>query len=137
MMRCVFNVPRTPNAVRSLFVVLMALACCVLGRAAVLPAKVSGPAFLKRTLTDQYFCDGITAGDINRDGKLDIVAGPFWYPGPDFKEKHEFYPAKVFPREPAPTASMFSCVHGFNGGGWPDILVLGRVHLRQAFWYEN
>jgi hypothetical protein len=115
----------------------MALACCVLGRAAVLPAKVSGSAFSKRTLTDQYFCDGITAGDINRDGKLDIVAGPFWYEGPPFNVKHEFYSAKVFPKEPAPTDSMFSYAYDFNGDGWPDILVLGRVHLHEAFWYEN
>ena len=35
------------------------------------------PSFQKQVLTDKYFCDGITAGDINRDGKMDIVAGPF------------------------------------------------------------
>jgi hypothetical protein len=93
--------------------------------------------FDKQVLTDKYFCDGITAGDINRDGKLDIVAGPFWYEGPDFKKAHEFYPAKVFPTPPNPTDSMFSHVHDFNGDRWPDILVLGRVHLHQAFWYEN
>src|SRR6185369_13348803 len=52
------------------------------------------PSFQKQVLTDKYFCDGITAGDLNRDGKMDIVAGPFWYQGPDFKSKHEFYPAK-------------------------------------------
>lgn len=93
--------------------------------------------FRKQILTDQYFCDGITAGDINRDGKMDIVAGPFWYEGPGFTNKHEFYPAKVFLTEPSPTDSMFSYVHDFNGDSWPDILVLGRVHLHQAFWYEN
>jgi hypothetical protein len=93
--------------------------------------------FRKQILTDQYYCDGITAGDINRDGKMDIVAGPFWYEGPGFTNKHEFYPAKPFPTEPSPTDSMFSFVRDFNGDGWPDILVLGRVHLHQAFWYEN
>ncbi len=95
------------------------------------------PAFQKHLLTEKYFCDGITAGDINRDGKMDIVAGPFWYQGPDFKTKHAFYPAKEFPTAPSPTDSMFSYVHDFNADGWPDILVLGRVHLHQAFWYEN
>lgn len=95
------------------------------------------PQFEKQILTDQYYCDGITTGDINRDGKADIVAGPFWYEGPGFTNKHEFYPAKAFPTEPSPTDSMFSFVHDFNGDGWPDILVLGRVHLHQAFWYEN
>ncbi len=32
---------------------------------------------------------------------------------------------------------MFTYVHDFNGDGWQDILVLGRVHLHEAFWYEN
>ena len=91
----------------------------------------------KRILTDKYFCDGINTGDFNRDGKPDIVAGPFWYEGPDFTTKHEFYLAKEFPTKPAPTDSMFSYVWDFNGDGWPDILVLGRVHLHAAFWYEN
>jgi hypothetical protein len=95
------------------------------------------PTFEKQVLTGNYFCDGITAGDINRDGKMDIVAGPFWYEGPDFKSKHEFYPAREFPLPPSPTDSMFSYVHDISGDGWPDILVLGRVHLHQAFWYEN
>jgi hypothetical protein len=95
------------------------------------------PVFEKRVLTDKYFCDGISAGDFNQDGRPDIVAGPFWYEGPDFKTRHEFYPAREFPTKPAPTDSMFSYVWDFNADGWPDILVLGRVHLHQAYWYEN
>ena len=95
------------------------------------------PKFKKITLTDPYYTDGITAGDINRDSKLDVIAGPFWYAGPEFTNRHEYYPAKPFPTEPSPTDSMFNFVHDFNGDGWPDILVLGRVHLHQAFWYEN
>jgi hypothetical protein len=91
----------------------------------------------KIVLTDKYYCDGINTGDFNRDGKIDIVAGPFWYAGPEFKEANAFYPPQVFPTEPSPTDSMFSYVWDFNGDGWDDILVLGRVHLHQAFWYEN
>src|SRR5678816_4308676 len=82
------------------------------------------PHFQKQVLTEKYYCDGITAGDINRDGKMDIIAGPFWYEGPAFKVAHEFYPAKVFPTPPSPTDSMFSYVYDFNADGWPDILVL-------------
>ncbi len=32
---------------------------------------------------------------------------------------------------------MFSLIHDFNGDGWPDILVLGRVHVHKAYWYQN
>lgn len=93
--------------------------------------------FQKLVLTTNYFSDGINTGDFNRDGRADIVAGPYWHEGPEFKAKHEFYPARVFPTEPSPTDSMFSYVHDFNGDGWDDILVLGRVHLHAAHWYEN
>lgn len=105
--------------------------------AATAAGVAESPSFQKQILTTKYYCDGITTGEINRDGKPDIVAGPFWYAGPDFKTAHEFYPAREFPLPPSPTDSLFSYVHDFNGDGWPDILVFGRVHLHQAFWYEN
>ena len=95
------------------------------------------PSWRKIVLTDQYYCDGINTGDFNHDGTPDVVAGPFWYAGPDFKTATAFYSPHVFPTAPSPTDSMFSYVWDFNGDGWDDILVLGRVHLHQAFWYEN
>ncbi len=94
-------------------------------------------SFRKIVLTDKYYCDGVTTGDINRDGRPDIVAGPFWYEGPDFTRSHAFYPAVPLEPAPSPSNSMFSFVHDFSGDGWPDILVLGRVHKHEAKWYEN
>lgn len=91
----------------------------------------------KRVLTDKYYCDGINRGDFNRDGRMDIVAGPFWYEGPEFKNAHEIYPPKAFPTPPSPTNSLYSFVYDFSGDGWADVLVVGRVHLHQAYWYEN
>ena len=93
--------------------------------------------FSKQQLTANYYCDGINYGDFNRDGKVDVVAGPFWYEGPHFKTQHEFYPAKALQPEPSPSNSMYSFVEDFNGDGWDDILVLGRVHKHAAYWYEN
>ena len=101
-------------------------------------AEAASPVrFEKRVLAEQYYCDGINAADFDRDGRMDITAGPYWYAGPEFTKKREVYAAKPFETAPGPTNSMFSFVHDFNGDGWPDILVLGRVHLHPAHWYEN
>lgn len=93
--------------------------------------------FSRSQLTERYYCDGVATGDIDDDGHADIVAGPFWYAGPDFQSAHEFYQAVALPPEVSPSNSMFSFVHDFNGDGRLDILVLGRVHMHPAVWYEN
>lgn len=93
--------------------------------------------FKKVVLSDQYYCDGINYGDFNNDTFLDIVAGPYWYEGPDFTAKHEIYEPEAFPLPPSPTNSLFDFIYDFNGDGWQDILVMGRVHKHSAYWYEN
>jgi hypothetical protein len=123
--------------VRRSLVALADFSTVVIAGVVAVAAAAEPLAFQKRILTDRYFCDGIGAGDFNRDGKPDVVAGPYWYEGPDFNVKHEFYPAQEFPTKPSPSDSMFSYVYDYNGDQWPDILVLGRVHLHPAYWYEN
>ena len=95
------------------------------------------PAFTRQVLTNEYHCDGINAGDFNRDGALDIVAGPYWYEGPRFRTRHEFFPATPQDGSKGQSNSMYSYVYDFNQDGWPDILVLGRVHMHPAMWYAN
>jgi len=107
-------------------------------REAAFRAKLAAQrGFKKVQLSDRYYCDGIASADINGDGNVDIVAGPYWYAGPTFESAHEFYPADPLPPEPSPSNSMFSFVHDFSGDSKPDILVLGRVHKHAAYWYEN
>ena len=105
----------------------------VLGAA--LAAETSVATYRKIQLSDQFFSEGAAFGDFNNDGKMDVVSGPFWYEGPDFKRPHEFYPAAPF--DPLKYSDNFlAFVHDFNVDGWTDIFVIGFPGV-DASWFEN
>ena len=60
------------------------------------PPKTS-VSFEKVQLLDKYHSEGASVGDINSDGKLDIIAGSIVWLGPDFKEKLAYEPVKYYP----------------------------------------
>ncbi|MCA9774986.1 MAG: hypothetical protein KC466_21380, partial [Myxococcales bacterium] len=77
-------------------------------------------SFDRIRLTDVYYSEGASAGDIDGDGHVDAVYGPYWFAGPKFEEKHEFY-APV----PQPTDRyadhFFAWVRDFDGDGDNDV----------------
>jgi hypothetical protein len=98
----------------------------------VLPAR---DAFEKLRLSDRFYAEGAYTGDFNRDGKPDVVAGPFWFEGPDFTQRREYRPAKTF--DPKGYSDNFLTFTGdFNGDGWTDILCVSFPGAA-AHWYEN
>ena len=113
-------------------------------------------SFKKIQLTDQFWAEGATFGDFNHDGKGDVAAGPYWWEGPDFKKRHEYYPAtQTFKRKKADgteetipgfegalgvnnnySDNFFAFTQDFNKDGWDDILIYGFPG-KDASWYEN
>lgn len=92
-------------------------------------------SFERIPLTDVYYSEGANAGDLNRDGAVDVVHGPFWFEGPDYKTKHEIYPAK--PQNTKGYAdNFFSWIYDFNGDGWNDVCTVGFPGT-PAYVYEN
>ena len=112
-----------------LAIILLVLGCnCCL-------AQRSEPTFKKLTLSTKFYAEGAYYGDFNRDGKLDVVAGPYWFEGPDFTKRHEYREAKAF--DPKGYSDNFlTYVGDFNGDGWPDVLCIGYPGSA-AYWYEN
>jgi HEAT repeat protein len=119
-------------------------------------ARVHDDTFRKRQLTDQFWAEGADLGDFNHDGQMDVVSGPFWYEGPDFKTRHEIWPATnsfkitksdgteatipgfegALGEKNAYSECFLTFAYDFNGDGWPDVLVIGFPG-KAAYWFEN
>ena len=92
-------------------------------------------AFARTQLSDQFYAEGAYYGDLNRDGALDVVAGPFWFAGPGFEARHEYRPARTF--DPKGYSDNFlTYVGDFSGDEWPDILCV-PFPGKEGYWYEN
>ena len=113
-------------------------------------------SFKKIQLTDEFWAEGAGFGDFNHDGKMDVVYGPFWWAGPDFKTHHEIYPATKtskfkkadgteatirgykgsLARENDYSDNFCTWGHDVSGDCWDDVLVVGlpSTDLR---YYEN
>ena len=106
-------------------------------------------------LNTHFWSEGADVGDFNHDGQLDVVSGPFWYPGPDFEARHEYrlakakfdverdgtkstlpgYPGALSGRN-AYSDNFFNFTHDLNDDDWTDILVVGMPGT-ETWWFEN
>ncbi|MEM7384015.1 MAG: FG-GAP-like repeat-containing protein, partial [Verrucomicrobiota bacterium] len=95
----------------------------------------AAPVFERLQLSDEFYAEGGAAGDFNKDGQGDAVGGPYWYAGPEFKERHAYYKPEAY-KPKAYSQNFNSWAHDFNGDGWDDIL---RVTFpgKHAVWHEN
>ena len=112
--------------------------------------------FTRLQLTDQFWSEGATFGDLNNDKINDIVSGPWWWEGPDFKKRHEYYPAaatfqlKLGPmteitvpgfegtlgRENKYSNNFFAWVYDVNKDNWNDIVIVGFPGTDTS-WFQN
>lgn len=120
--------------------------------------------FKKIQVTDQFWSEGANFGDFNRDGKMDVVSGPYWWEGPQFTQRHEYDrpQPRTSPSGSAPfkkklpdgteqtidgfegvlgknnsySDNFFAFTYDFDQDGWTDILIYGFPG-KDASWYEN
>jgi len=117
----------------------------------------------KLQLDNHFWSEGANTGDFNHDGKPDVVSGPYWWEGPEFKVRHEFMSttrksqAGEAPFKLKKADGTMETIEGYEGGlghenhysdnffcfaydinhdGWDDVLVYGFPGA-EATWYEN
>jgi len=99
--------------------------------AAALASAAEPPVFLLHQIgTDRS--EGVAVFDVDRDGKLDVTSGAYWYKAPDWR-RTEFREAKI-------SGEFISNCGEFaidvNRDGYPDIVASGWMD-DGIFYFEN
>ncbi|MCF3651335.1 FG-GAP-like repeat-containing protein [Synoicihabitans lomoniglobus] len=86
------------------------------------PAETTSPQFEVQRVSEFYYSWGSAAADFNRDGHIDVVAGPYVYYGPEFTDFREIYVAVAKGPSQEFVADNHQFAHDVNGDGWPDVI---------------
>ena len=91
-------------------------------------ARTWGPVEVGRNwrevrIDPHYYSWSSAAADFDKDGVMDLAAGPYVYFGPTYKVARQIYvPAAFNPTAQYPIPAMVNIAFDFTGDGWPDIL---------------
>ena len=89
----------------------------------------------KIKVTDKFYSEGAYVGDFNKDGKMDVVAGPYWIEGPEFTKMHAYTEEKAYDPKNY-SKNFFAYSYDINKDGWTDIIIYGFPG-EDVSWYEN
>jgi hypothetical protein len=95
--------------------------------------KGSGPVSFRTHLINadsRFEAAGIC--DVNRDGRLDIFCGGYWYEAPNWKQHF----VRQIPEQSEYHHDFANLPYDVDGDGWTDI-VNATWHSRSLFWVRN
>jgi hypothetical protein len=96
--------------------------------ARVAPEERVSSHFRMQRLNDLFYSFSAAAADFNRDGILDVIAGPYIYFGPDYVNYREIYLAHTYNASTEYAQdSWVQHAADFTGDGWPDVLTTSHA----------
>ena len=93
----------------------------------------------KKTVLDtQFRSEGVAIADVNKDGKIDVLTGEWWFEAPDWKPHAIRKAPEDYTKGDQNVYSQSFCcwVEDLNGDGWPDLIVISFPGA-PCYWYEN
>ncbi|WP_080057965.1 FG-GAP repeat domain-containing protein [Spirosoma aerolatum] len=91
--------------------------------------------FKKTTLTRDFISEGAAVADLNKDGKMDIVAGYYWFEAPNWT-RHEIAPSRTYDPRKEYSDSFLNMGMDVNQDGWDDVVIIDFPG-KPGFWFEN
>lgn len=114
----------------------LAIGLLLLAHSSAIAQNQSKISWKKTTLDTKFRSEGVAVADVNKDGKVDVLNGEYWYEAPDWKA-HELQPAKDHGTGLGNYSRSFACwADDFNKDGYPDLIVIDFPGA-PCYWMEN
>ncbi|MBD2699596.1 VCBS repeat-containing protein [Spirosoma sp. BT702] len=91
--------------------------------------------FKKTKLTGDFISEGAAVADLNKDGKLDIIAGYYWFEAPNWTRR-EMAPSRTYDPRKEYSDSFLNLGMDVNQDGWDDVVIVDFPG-KPGFWFEN
>lgn len=100
------------------------------------PAPSSPITWQKTVLDAKFRAEGVAIGDVNNDGKLDVMNGEYWYEAPTWTQ-HEMQPPMDHKDGLNNYSRVFACwSEDLNRDGHVDLIVIDFPGA-PCYWLEN